>query len=492
MNDLLDLFHLIKSRVPIITIETRDEKDILLLINNLGKSMRTQVYGWDIIRGFSLLDNTGDIKGTNLLEPTEILFHIYNTSLAGIFVLLDYHPYLQNDRNIRLLKEIASNAEKFKRTIILVSAQIDLPNEIKHLSAQFELSFPNKDEIKQFIYQLVNQWQKEHPSQKVKVDETVMDVFISNLRGLSFSEIKRITYNALTDHAITKEDIPGIAKAKYNLLNKDNVLYYEHDTSSFGEVGGLNNLKEWLEKRKQVFLSGTKEKIIDIPKGVLLLGVQGSGKSLAAKAVAGTWGVPLLRLDFGTLYNKFYGETERKIREALKMADRMAPCVLWIDEIEKGLATDSSDSGTSKRVLGTMLTWMSERKSFVFLVATANDIQNLPPELLRKGRMDEIFFVDLPDQAIRKIIFEIHLKKRELDPANFELDLISNECEGFSGSEIEQVIVSGFYSTVGGYMKLSTEMILDEIKKTKPLSVVMAENINMMREWANDHTVPAN
>jgi SpoVK/Ycf46/Vps4 family AAA+-type ATPase len=492
MNDLLDIFHLIKSRVPIITIETRDEKDILLLINNLGKSMKRQVYGWDVIRGFSLLDNTGNINGSNLLEPTEVLFNIYNTSLTGIFILLDYHPYLQNDRNIRLLKEIASNAERFKQTIILVSAQIDLPNEIKHLSAQFELSHPDRDEVKQFIYQLVKQWQKEHPSQKIKVDENILDVFISNLRGLSFSEIKRITYNALTDHAITEEDIPGIAKAKYNLLNKDNVLYYEHDTSSFGEVGGLNNFKEWLEKRKQVFLSGTKEKIIDIPKGVLLLGVQGSGKSLAAKAVAGTWGIPLLRLDFGTLYNKFYGETERKIREALKMADRMAPCVLWIDEIEKGLATDSSDSGTSKRVLGTLVTWMSERKSYVFLVATANDIQNLPPELLRKGRMDEIFFVDLPDRPIRKIIFEIHLKKRELDPANFELDIISNECEGFSGSEIEQVIVSGFYSTVGGYMKLDTEMILDEIKKTKPLSVVMAENINMMREWANDRTVPAN
>jgi len=390
------------------------------------------------------------------------------------------------------LKEIASNAERLKQTIILVSAQIDLPNEIKHLSAQFELSFPDRDKIKQFIYQLVKQWQKEHPSQKVKVDETVLDAFINNLRGLSFSEIKRITYNALIDHAISKEDMPEIAKAKYNLLNKDNVLYYEHDTSSFAEVGGLNNFKEWLGKRKQVFLSDTKVKIIDIPKGVLLLGVQGSGKSLAAKAVAGTWGVPLLRLDFGTLYNKFYGETERKIREALKMADRMAPCVLWIDEIEKGLATDSSDSGTSKRVLGTLLTWMAERKSFVFLVATANDIQNLPPELLRKGRMDEIFFVDLPDQPIRKIIFEIHLKKRELDPATFELDLIANESEGFSGSEIEQVIVSGFYSTVGGYKKLNTEMLLEEIKKTKPLSVVMAENISMMREWANDRTVPAN
>ena len=257
-------------------------------------------------------------------------------------------------------------------------------------------------------------------------------------------------------------------------------------------MGGLRNLKDWLEKRKNLFIGDLENKGIDIPKGVLLLGVQGSGKSLAAKSIAGTWGIPLLRLDFGTLYNKYYGETERKTREALKTADMMAPCVLWVDEIEKGLASESNDSGTSKRVLGTLLTWMSERKTRVFLVATANDIQNLPPELMRKGRMDEIFFVDLPEKEIRKEILNIHLRKRNMDPLNFDLDVISEACEGFSGAEIEQVIVSGFYSTVGGYMQLNTEILLDEIKKTRPLSVVMFEHINSMREWAKDRTVPAN
>jgi len=296
----------------------------------------------------------------------------------------------------------------------------------------------------------------------------------------------------LRDNAINKDDIPEIAKAKYYLFNKDNVLYYEHDTSSFAEVGGLIKLKDWLEKRKKIYIGDIQTSGIDVPKGVLLLGVQGSGKSLAAKAVAGTWGIPLLRLDFGTLYNKYYGETERKTREALRMADTMAPCILWIDEIEKGLGSDSNDSGTSKRVLGTFLTWMAERKTLVFLVATANDIQNLPPELLRKGRMDEIFFVDLPDEEIRKEIFSIHLKKRNLNPDDFDLDKIAKECEGFSGSEIEQVIVSGFYMVLGGYMQLNTELLLDEIKKTRPLSVVMSENINAMREWAKGRTVPAN
>ncbi len=492
MNDLLDLFHLVKSRVPLITIETRDEKEAILLITSLGSSLRIPVYGWNIIKGFSLLDSQGNINGTNRLEPTEVLYSIYEKYQTGLFVLIDYHRYLQDDRNIRLIKEVALDAERMKHTVFFISTEIELPDEIKHLSAKFEISFPSEEEIKVFLMKLIDKWKLENPTKKVSVDESILNVFIKNLRGLSFSEIKRILYNALRDNAITKEDIPEIAEAKYYLLNKDNDLYYEHDTSSFAEVGGLKNLKDWLEKRKKIFIGEIINAGIDVPKGVLLLGIQGSGKSLAAKSVAGTWGIPLLRLDFGTLYNKYYGETERKTREALKMADTMAPCVLWVDEIEKGLASDSSDSGTSKRVLGTLLTWMAERKSLVFLVATANDIQNLPPELMRKGRMDEIFFVDLPDLEIRKEIFRIHLKKRNLNPDNFDIDKIAEASEGFSGSEIEQAIVSGFYSIIGGYKQLTTETILNEIKKTRPLSVVMAENIDAMREWAKDRTVQAN
>ena len=492
MSELLDLFHLVKSRVPLITIETRDEKEAVSLIVNLAISMRKQVYGWNLVKGFSLLNKNGNIEGSNRLEPTEVLHAIYEKYKSTLFLLIDYHPYLQNDRNVRLIKEIALSAERLNNTIFFISTQIELPDEIKHLSAKYELAFPSEEKIKVFLQQMIKEWTKGNPQNKVQVDESILNVFIKNLQGLSFPEIKRILYNALRDNAIDKDDIPEIAKAKYYLLNKDNVLYYEHDTSSFAEVGGLINLKDWLEKRKKIYIGDIKTTGIDVPKGVLLLGVQGSGKSLAAKAVAGTWGIPLLRLDFGTLYNKYYGETERKTREALRMADTMAPCILWIDEIEKGLGSDSNDSGTSKRVLGTFLTWMAERKTLVFLVATANDIQNLPPELLRKGRMDEIFFVDLPDEEIRKEIFSIHLKKRNLNPADFDLDKIAKACEGFSGSEIEQVIVSGFYMVLGGYMQLNTELLLDEIKKTRPLSVVMSENINAMREWAKGRTVPAN
>ncbi len=493
MSELLDLFHLVKSKTPLITIETRDEKEAIQLIASLGATLRRPVYGWNVVKGFSLLDKYGNIDGANRLEPTEVLVAILEKYKSSLFVLEDYHPYLQDNRIVRLIKEIALNVERLNHTIFFVSTQIELPDDIKHLSAKFDIEFPSEEKLKEFVMQIIEQWMREATRKNVEVDQSILDVFIKNLQGLSFSEIKRIVYNALTDNAINKDDIPEITKAKYELLNKTNVLYYEHDTSSFAEVGGLKNLKDWLEKRKKIFIGEVQTPGVDVPKGVLLLGVQGSGKSLAAKAVAGTWGIPLLRLDFGTLYNKFFGETERKTREALKMADTMAPCVLWVDEIEKGLATDSGgDSGTSKRVLGTFLTWMAERKTLVFLVATANDIQNLPPELMRKGRMDEIFFVDLPDKEIRKEILTIHLKKRNLKPGDFDLEKIAEACEGFSGSEIEQVIVSGFYSVIGGYMQLNTEILLEEIKKTRPLSVVMAENIEAMREWAKDRTVEAN
>jgi SpoVK/Ycf46/Vps4 family AAA+-type ATPase len=250
----------------------------------------------------------------------------------------------------------------------------------------------------------------------------------------------------------------------------------------------LSNLKRWLAERQGIFLDG---KDIDLPKGMLLVGVQGGGKSLAAKAVAGLWGLPLLRLDFACLYNKFFGETERNLREALSLAEQMAPCVLWVDEIEKGLASGEHDGGVSQRVLGTLLTWMAERKAPVFMVATANTIQRLPPELVRKGRFDELFFVDLPDQAVRAEIFRIHLTRRELEPAGFDLPLLAIASEGFTGAEIEQVVVSALYAAQAQQQAVDQALLLHSIKSTAPLSVVMAEDLNALRAWAHGRTVLA-
>jgi SpoVK/Ycf46/Vps4 family AAA+-type ATPase len=223
----------------------------------------------------------------------------------------------------------------------------------------------------------------------------------------------------------------------------------------------------------------------------LLLGVQGGGKSLAAKAVAGLWGLPLMRMDVGALYNKYHGETERNLREALKLADAMSPCVLWLDEIEKGMSQDGNDNGVSQRLLGTLLTWMAERTTRVFIVATSNDISRLPPELIRKGRLDEIFFVDLPDEAVRQDIFSIHLSKRYCDPQQFDLGQLAVATDGFSGSEIEQAIVAALYASSAETRVLDTATLLKEIAATSPLSVVMAEQITRLRLWAADRTIPA-
>jgi SpoVK/Ycf46/Vps4 family AAA+-type ATPase len=272
------------------------------------------------------------------------------------------------------------------------------------------------------------------------------------------------------------------------------ILVLETGVPDIAALGGLANLKRWLEVRRDIFMNPPESSSLPPPKGVLLLGVQGAGKSLAAKCVAGAWRLPLYRLDFGALYQKYHGETERNIREALAVANAMAPCVLWMDEIEKGVAGDSggdSDGGVSRRVLGTLLTWMNERTSRVFMVATANDIARLPPELLRKGRFDEIFFIDLPGAPAREDILRIHLRRNKQDPAAFDVARLALRCEGFSGAEIEQAIVAALYETHAAKKKLNNEAIEQELGRTRALSVVMAEKIAELREWARERTVRA-
>jgi SpoVK/Ycf46/Vps4 family AAA+-type ATPase len=278
-------------------------------------------------------------------------------------------------------------------------------------------------------------------------------------------------------------------QAKYQLLEQGGALSFELDTAQFADVGGLAKLKLWLQRRKSIFLD--PDPALDPPRGILLVGVQGGGKSLAAKAVSGLWQLPLLRLDFGTLYNKFFGETERNLRNALRTAEAMAPCVLWVDEIEKAIASGDYDSGTSKRVLGTLLTWLAERDRPVFVVATANRIDQLPPELIRKGRLDEIFFVDLPDTDTRAQIFAIHLRKRDQQVEQFDLAALAEQAEGFSGAEIEQAVVAALYLAREQRTPLKYLHLADALRETRPLSVLMAEQLDALRLWAKDRTVAA-
>ncbi len=313
-----------------------------------------------------------------------------------------------------------------------------------------------------------------------------------NLKGLGLDDTRRIVRKLIYDDgALTAADLPELARAKYALLDRDGLLHFEYETAQFANVAGLARLKQWIAQRKPAFLGDKAAAKLDPPKGVLLLGVQGCGKSLAAKATAGGFSVPLLRLDIGTLYNKYHGETERNLREALKNAELLAPCVLWIDEIEKALATDAADDGVSRRVLGYLLTWMAERTAPVFLVATANDVSALPAELLRKGRFDEVFFVDLPDAATRAEIFKLHLARRQLKEADYDIAAFAAATDGFSGAEIEQVVVAALYAAAADKTAPTQQHLLNEIRNTRPLSVLMAERVEALREWARSRTVPA-
>ncbi|MCG8316892.1 MAG: AAA family ATPase [Pseudomonadales bacterium] len=494
MPDLHDLEIMLGSRLPILVIETYEELRAISLVSRVGVNLHKPVFRWSITEGLNRVDLEHSVPQRLTAELHDALGHIKSTDRAGIYVLCDAHPFFQdNPKNVRLLKEIAMHHDRTAHTVVLLSHAIDIPPEVKRFSGQMDLALPNDQQLLSLVREEAAHWSNQNRGAKVKTDSKTLDALVGNLRGLTFSDARRLARGAIMDDgAITEDDIPTLNKTKFQLMDMDGVLGFEYDTADFAEVGGLARLKEWLQQRKSSFLAVENESGVDRPKGIMLLGIQGGGKSLAAKAVAGCWSVPLLRLDFGALFNKFIGESEKNLREALKLADLMAPCVLWMDEIEKGLSVEQNDNGTSKRMLGTLLTWMAERATQVFIVATSNDISKLPPELIRKGRMDEIFFVDLPTMEIRQMIFEIHLKKRYVDPGKFDIERLALASSGFSGAEIEQAIVAGFYACQALECDLDTQHILDEIANTSPLSVVRAEDIAQLRTWADERTVNAN
>jgi len=485
-----DLQALLRARTPLIVIETREELHVAELLQLSADTMQLPLFRWSITEGLHRQE-VGYQPQRHNIPPGEVLGHIKASRVPGIYLLIDFHPYLEEARNIRLLKEIALQAEDTGQSLALLSYRLQLPAELEHLAASFALNPPDAEKRRAIVDELIEEWQQQ-TGNPAEVDEAARDSLVRNLTGLTASEVKRLVRNAIFDDgALNTSDLPQVAQRKYALLNRGGVLSFEPDTAQFADLGGLENLKRWLTQRRVAFTDTEQTSGLPTPKGVLLLGVQGCGKSLAAKAIAGAWGLPLLQLDLGAAYHKYYGETERNLRESLQAAESMAPSVLWLDEIEKGLAVDKDDS-LSRRVLGTLLTWMAERDAQVFIVATANAIDTLPPELVRKGRLDEIFFVDLPDFATRREIFSIHLGKRQYAAQAFDLDTLAEQSSGFSGAEIEQVVVAALYSAYGGSGTLNQEILQGEIARTRPLSVVMAERIAALRRWASGRTVPAN
>lgn len=488
-NDLKDLQLVLDARVRLIVIESWDELRVLETLTSLAIKRGSNLRVWSISEGLKDTSFDGKLQEGSQL-PEKALRLVKADPQAGLYVFFDLHAFLENDALlIRLVKDIAMATGPGRPTLILVSHALKLPAEVQRYAARFNLALPSEDELLAIVREEALRWSEANRGLRVRTDNRTLQQVVKNLRGLSHADARLLARSLICDDgAITQEDLPELNKAKFQLLDLEGVLGYEGDTAGFADVGGLNNLKRWLAERQTAFMSGTAS---DLPKGMLLLGVQGSGKSLAAKAVAGLWGLPLLRLDFASLYNKYFGETERNLREALLMAERMSPCVLWMDEIEKGLATGDLDNGVSQRVLGTLLTWMAERKAPVFVVATANVIKRLPPELMRKGRFDEIFFVDLPSAAVREDIFRIHLEKRELSATDFDLSQLAMASADFSGAEIEQAVVSAVYAAQARQVLVDQQLIIETLQRTMPLSVVMAEDLAALRDWAAERTVQA-
>ena len=503
--DIHNLKLKLSSHFPIIVIETHDEQRVIDLLK--AATAEDDKIGtlriWSAGSGLDLdqslspsqwrvegVDNTPEAEADDLTDPLEMLKAVKEKVKDSVVLLPDFHAYLTNPMVVRLVKEVAQQFYVNNTVLVFVSHNFDVPAEIERMCSHFELSMPSTEKIQALIKDEAKLWALKEKG-RVKGDSKAVELLSRNLVGLTEADARRFIRGAIYDDgAITHSDVKDIMDAKYRMLSQGGAISYDFDTSDFAEVGGFDNLKSWLDIRKSFFLDGDSEQGLDVPKGVMLIGVQGCGKSLAAKSIAGAWGVPLLRLDFGALFNKYIGETEKNLREAIKSAEMLSPCVLWIDEIEKGInSSGSDDTGTASRILGTLLTWMSEKTSRVFVVATANNIEQLPPEMLRKGRFDEIYFVDLPKYDARKQIFSTHLSRRHKTPADFNLDELAAKAKGFSGAEIEQAVVSAGYWAHSNDEELATPHVLREIQNTSPLSVVRAESVTALRNWAEGRTV---
>ena len=493
MSQLQDLTALIRANTPLVVIESRDEERVVELFRQSLMHAWRALHRWTITEGLRRIDLDREDPAEGPPDASSVLRAIHGADQRGIYLLLDFHPYLGYASHQRLLRDILQRRHCEPHVIVLVGAKVELPPELDAMAVRFRPSLPDARALLKLVRDEAEAYAREHGGRRVEADAGAVQQIVRHLQGLDLHDARRIARQLIhADGALTASDLPQLARLKFELLNRSGHLHYEYDTAGLDQVAGARRLKRWVAQRSAAF-AGQAPPGLAPPRGVLLLGVQGCGKSLLAKAIASGFGVPLLRLDFGTLYAKYHGETEQNLRSALASADQLAPCVLWIDEIEKGVAGDGGDSdgGVSRRVLGYLLTWMAERKAPVFLVATANQVQHLPAELLRKGRFDEIFFVDLPAPDTRVELLRIHLGARGLAADDFALPALAAAANGFSGAEIEQAIVSGLYAAHAEQRPLDTELLMEEIRGTRPLSVLMSEQVEALRDWALPRTVPA-
>ncbi|MEM7378447.1 MAG: AAA family ATPase [Pseudomonadota bacterium] len=501
-SDVEQLEQLLHAHFPVLVLESDEEERCLSLIALAAGHCRLGAQRWSIASGFqplkagqfasrplSLQGEDAPLTELPDRDPEQALDAAATRFQDTVIVLLDFHPYFESPRVVRLLKELALSANRQGNKIVLLSHAVPVPPEVQKLTTPFTVSLPTAQHIEELIEREVKLHKIREKTPEVAIDPKAKSLLVRNLTGITYTDAERLVRNAIqTDDAITQSDLAEVMRAKYDLISKDGALSFEYDTRDFDDIGGFSYLKDWLNTRKHAIVGNDPS--ADRPKGMMLLGVQGCGKSLCARAVAGQLGVPLIRFDIGAVYNKFIGESERNIRELLRSADVLAPCVLWIDEIEKAISGGQDNTGASQRVLGTLLSWMQENTRGVFIVATANDVTRLPPEIMRKGRLDEVFFVDLPTHDARKAIVAAVLARRGLAADGFDLDQIAAHSDGFSGAEIEQAIVSANYS-IGSGDALMTVDVVTELGRTQPLSVLRRNAVGELRAWAHERTVDA-
>jgi AAA+ superfamily predicted ATPase len=484
------LDNLIKANIPAIQVVTYEWQRLYGFNVGMANRANLNLYSWSVINGLKKwsFDHMQFEEFNDEKDPIDLLewFKNEDDSNNSILILEDFHPFLtpENFGIIRTIREICRISPELKKTLIIQTPFNVSVKEFEKEIPILELELPKEETIESILNSVVETLGLDFDSSPNSSD---INEIISASKGLSIMEAEWTYRKIIAEkNRLTKFEIPYIVQEKEQIIKKSGILEYFHPQGDFKQVGGMSNLKDWLKKRGKAFSKDAKDFGLVSPKGVMLLGIPGGGKSLVSKTIANEWGLPLLKLDLGKVFGSLVGESESRIREALSLSETISPSILWIDEIEKGLSgiTNGGDGGTSAKVFGTLLTWMQEKKNEVFVIATANNISELPPELLRKGRFDEIFFVDLPSPKEREEIFSIHIDKKERDSEKFDLQTLSENSKGFSGAEIEEAVNEALFIAYNSGREVETNDILEAIKQTVPLSQTIRETINDLRKWA--------
>jgi SpoVK/Ycf46/Vps4 family AAA+-type ATPase len=491
---------LIRARYPLLYVVSYEEQRVMQSLYTMAKERDKQLCVWSATCGMLKpedLENAAEPLKVeeSTRDPINALNYIERQTYPAIFLLKDFHPYLNDNTIVRKLRDLVENLKETYETIVILSPVLSVPVELEKDIAVVDFALPTVADLNKLLDEIIAVISK---SQEIKVNLTpeIREKLISAALGLTLSEAENaFARSIVVDKSLGPEDIEKILCEKEQVIRKSGLLEYYHTSEEMENIGGLDALKTWLTKRAVAFTEKANEFGLPKPKGILLIGVQGCGKSLTAKAISSLWKLPLLRFDVGRVFSGIVGSSEENMRKAIRTAESVAPVILWIDEIEKSLSgvqsSTFSDAGTSARVFSTFLTWLQEKKQPVFVIATANNISLLPPELLRKGRFDEIFFVDLPKLAERKEIFRIHLRKRKREAQNFDLEALARQSEGFSGAEIEQAVISALFDAFVENRELNNQDLLRSLKETVPLSQTMREGIQALREWAETRARPA-